>query len=670
MVGQVFDRKYRIVEFLGGGHLSEVYGASRLGPTEVPVAIRLFRVADGHPGLLREQLDQVLRAAEATTRLSSPHVVKVSAVSRNPPYIEMERLRGEELGAHFQARGRPMDPLEVAHVVLPVLDALEEAHAAGVLHLNIKPSNLYLVGKFRVPKVLDFATGWTTAPNQELTVETAQLLRRPLAYMAKEQLFNPEGVGPWTDVYGLGVVMFEVLSGRCPYEHTDRERPFDVALRIGTGRFLPLDQANPELSGHALVDVVHRCLAAEPGKRFQTAAALRAAMLSALTGSRKPGAAKRAADTPSDSGRDRGESCKPRPDRTLPPRTSAAHGTTTSSGSREVTQPYVRTRSKRGLEDRTRRRGVRSPAGRGVGRRWLPGVLAMLAMLVLLGAGAAYRYRWHGQPARDPACEPALLARAEERALSAQRARVNHDAPGAAVAYRQAAEMLRRCGLARRAQRFEELVTSPAQQPPEESQARRAGQDGDGRAGPLAAAKRALALADRAVAEGAERARLAVLYGRAADAFADASTVLRGAGRAQDAVWAQDQAQEARIKVNRFHKVHPRSKVQDERPKAPKRPASPRRRRTKRLPHQDPPRSKVAEAEAAFARGCLHLRSSMAKSRLQRPLPTVNVQFRRALQQLSDAERALDERGRAHLAHARTLAEKNEYVLSDIRYCR
>jgi tetratricopeptide (TPR) repeat protein len=219
------------------------------------------------------------REAQATARLNHPNIVTVHDFGswNGFPYLILERLRGETLQARL-GRG-PLSVPEALRVILPVLRALAHAHAAGIIHRDIKPNNVFLLGEGGV-KVLDFglakmllAREEAPPPEGESAPPGASTLRGAgtPAYMAPEQ-WRGEPQDERTDLFGVGVLLFEMLSGRPPFQATDvRSTLFEPGPPPSLRERVP---AVPQ----ALSDIVSRALATDPAARPQSATELEAAL--------------------------------------------------------------------------------------------------------------------------------------------------------------------------------------------------------------------------------------------------------------------------------------------------------------------------------------------------------------------------------------------------------
>lgn len=270
LIGKVIGRRYRIVEELGAGGMGTVFRARHVVVGR-DVAIKLLSREAGRDPVWRERY---LREAQTTNLLKHESIVDITDFGDEGGaiFLVMELLEGETLEQRL-ARGA-MRPLEAVEVALPVAAALARAHALGVVHRDIKPGNIFLANtpQGRRVKVLDFgiARGQTDA---RLT-DTGVLLGTP-QYVSPEQSVG-QPAGPPSDLYSLGVVLFEMLAGRLPFR--------------GNGAHLLVQHAHtapPRLADLApgvpedLAALVARLLAKDPDARFADAPALIAALESA-----------------------------------------------------------------------------------------------------------------------------------------------------------------------------------------------------------------------------------------------------------------------------------------------------------------------------------------------------------------------------------------------------
>jgi eukaryotic-like serine/threonine-protein kinase len=278
-IGTVIADKYRVERVLGEGAMGIVLAARHLELDEL-VAIKCIRAQmPWSPDVIA----RFAREAKASARLKSEHIAKVIDVGVSPPvgpYMVMEYLEGEDLAAVLKRRG-PLPVRRAAEYLMQICEALAHAHAASIIHRDVKPENLFLTrhGELELMKVLDF--GISKAPQAgrvfggEISVkETSVLMGTPL-YMSPEQIRSTREVDHRSDIWSLGVVMFELLTGR----------PAFAAETVTQVCALVLEAATPPLAEHcenappALAAIIERCLMKDPAQRYQSAAELANALL-------------------------------------------------------------------------------------------------------------------------------------------------------------------------------------------------------------------------------------------------------------------------------------------------------------------------------------------------------------------------------------------------------
>jgi cytochrome c peroxidase len=274
--GDLLAGKYRVERVLGSGGMGIVV-AARHEQLDQTVAIKFVR--DEALGD-EEAVARFLREARAAVKLRSEHAAKVldvGTLESGAPYMVMEFLEGSDLAAVLSERGTLSAELAAEYIV-QACEAVAEAHAAGIVHRDLKPQNLFLartVGGGARVKVLDFGVSKTISKSSigaGLT-QTRSMLGSPL-YMSPEQMRSSRDVDARSDVWAFGVVLFQLLTGRWPFE---AEAMPELVLKVVTEPPQSLAALRPDLP-KSMLEVVDRCLKKDPAERFANAAELAMAL--------------------------------------------------------------------------------------------------------------------------------------------------------------------------------------------------------------------------------------------------------------------------------------------------------------------------------------------------------------------------------------------------------
>ncbi len=274
-VGDLVDGKYRLLRVIGEGGWGIVFEGEN-ARTLKRVAIKILRA---RPDLTADIRTRFEREAQAAGRIGSDHIVEVfdlGTVADGSHYMVMELLSGEDLATRLRSQGA-LDPTSAARIVLQLLEGLAAAHEAGIMHRDLKPENLFLVptrsGEDFV-KILDFGISKFTSPGMTSATMTGAVLGSPF-YMAPEQARGLKNVDPRTDLYSVGTLLFECVTGRVPFDGDNfNDLMFKIAL---APRPNPLE-LRPDLDP-GLVPIIIKSIQADANDRYETAELFRDALL-------------------------------------------------------------------------------------------------------------------------------------------------------------------------------------------------------------------------------------------------------------------------------------------------------------------------------------------------------------------------------------------------------
>ncbi len=266
---------FEIEGTLGRGGMGVVYRATQTGLNR-PVALKMLLAGSFADPDLRARF---LLEAESVAALEHPHIVRVFAFGEHAghPYLAMEFAPGGTLGERIKARG-PVPPREAAKLLVKLADAAAHAHSRGVVHRDIKPANVLLAGDGE-PRLTDFGLAKVGRLDQGLSV-TGQVLGTP-AYMAPEQAAGKvHEVGTGADVYALGAVLYDLLTGRPPFAGDSAAVTLQKVMNEEPVRPRQHNAAVPR----DLETICLKCLEKDPAKRYATALELGADLRAYLDG--------------------------------------------------------------------------------------------------------------------------------------------------------------------------------------------------------------------------------------------------------------------------------------------------------------------------------------------------------------------------------------------------
>ncbi|HET9953550.1 MAG TPA: protein kinase [Polyangiaceae bacterium] len=271
-VGDLVDGKYRIVRLIGDGGMGSVYEARHelLG---IPVALKFL-----HEGLAKRPglSARFLQEARVSATIQSPHVARVTDVDTTPdgaPYLVMELLSGESLQALLTRVGR-IGRDQAVDYGLQILVGLEAAHELSVVHRDLKPDNVFVTPSPGGPvlKLIDFGIAkLRVAAEYRKELTRAGVVMGTPEYMAPEQFYAAHEVDARADLYSLGVMLFEMLTGARP---ADGDTPEVIVGNVIAGHVKHIAELAPDLP-ESLVSLVNRALEPDRDRRFASAFAMR-----------------------------------------------------------------------------------------------------------------------------------------------------------------------------------------------------------------------------------------------------------------------------------------------------------------------------------------------------------------------------------------------------------
>lgn len=277
----VIAGRYELSSLVGEGGMASVWRAKDLTLAR-PVAVKLLYARDDRDRqALVDRFLREARIAASVQHRNVVHIVDFGTTEDATPYMVMELLEGENLGERLSGNP-PLTTSEFVHVAGMTLRGLAAVHAADIVHRDLKPENIFLIEENGqpFPKILDFGISRSVQPasgrRSALTTKEGVIVGTP-EYMSPEQARGVRTIDHRTDIYSMGAILYEGLTGRVPFE---AENVGDLIIEIVTGDFVPVRELNPSIP-QALSDVVSRALARDPADRYQTAEEMQVALLEA-----------------------------------------------------------------------------------------------------------------------------------------------------------------------------------------------------------------------------------------------------------------------------------------------------------------------------------------------------------------------------------------------------
>jgi serine/threonine-protein kinase len=292
LVGKIVGGRFRVETKLGEGGMGAVYQAEQVAMKR-KVALKVL-----HPHLAQDQdlVERFHREAGAAARLSHPNTITVHDFGQNEEdgtlYIAMEFVEGKSLADEITAV-HVFPWTRALHICLQIAESLADAHAAGIVHRDLKPDNVMLInraGQSDFVKLLDFGIAKVAEATEEGGDKRKALTRTGMIfgtpqYMSPEQI-RGSGVDHRTDIYALGVILYQLLTGQLPFQ---AENPMGMLTKHLMEPPRPMIHAHPGIDcPMQLQAVVMRCLEKDPGRRYQSMNEL-VRELSAFSGDTRPG---------------------------------------------------------------------------------------------------------------------------------------------------------------------------------------------------------------------------------------------------------------------------------------------------------------------------------------------------------------------------------------------
>jgi serine/threonine-protein kinase len=270
--GSTFGGKYEIVRIVGQGGMGVVFEARHLRLHQ-RVAIKMLLPTVLHLPDVKSRFEREARAAGQLRNRNVARIIDVDVSEAGLPFMVMEYLEGRDLDQELQARGRlPIE--EAVGYLLQTCRAMVEAHAAGIVHRDLKPANLFLTDDAgsRTVKVLDFGISKITNDGDAHLTGTFATIGTPI-YMSPEQVRSSKDVDSRTDIWALGVILYECLTGQPPFQGSMTA----TAAAIVADEPAPLRTLRPDVSPE-LENVIFHALEKSPAKRFPDIQSLGAAL--------------------------------------------------------------------------------------------------------------------------------------------------------------------------------------------------------------------------------------------------------------------------------------------------------------------------------------------------------------------------------------------------------
>ncbi|MBU1897346.1 serine/threonine protein kinase, partial [Myxococcota bacterium] len=285
-IGRLINNRYRILKKLGDGGMGEVYLAQHLH-LEERVALKLLRA---HFADRADQVERFKREAKAARQLEHPNTIRVhdfGVESNGTLYFAMEYLQGRSLGDLLEEE-KKLEPARAVQIMSQVCASLIEAHAQGIVHRDLKPDNIFLIqrhGCQEFVKVLDFGIAKVTQAQGEAleSITQAGAIFGTPKYMSPEQVKGAQ-LDARSDVYALGVILYEAISGHLPFKAHSAMEMLTHHLATQPQSFVESDAKAQDGALVRLEAVALRALSKDPDQRQPTVEAFLENLMSAVPG--------------------------------------------------------------------------------------------------------------------------------------------------------------------------------------------------------------------------------------------------------------------------------------------------------------------------------------------------------------------------------------------------
>jgi len=284
--GQILNDRYLVETRIGKGGMGVVYRGRHI------IIGRAAAVKFLHPEYAADEntVARFFREAQAAAAVRHENIVEIYDVglsTDNVPYLVMEYLEGESLATLLRRTG-PLDPAPLLTIMDPVLAAAASAHRRGVIHRDLKPENIFITDATdespSTIKLIDFGISRILGEATDIRLTVANTMIGTPAYMAPEQISNAQSADHLSDIYSLGVVLFEALSGRLPYEGNT---PNEVIAKILTQPPPSPSDLLPDIPT-ALAAVAERAMRRDPSERYPNTEEMREALRAACASEERP----------------------------------------------------------------------------------------------------------------------------------------------------------------------------------------------------------------------------------------------------------------------------------------------------------------------------------------------------------------------------------------------